>query len=260
MKISIVTAVYNAAGTIQDTLDAVARQTHVDREHIIVDGASNDGTVAILERSRSQFAHLVSEADRGVYDAMNKGLALASGDVVAFLNADDVYVAPDILARVAEIMADPAVTGCYANLYFVAQDDVSRVVRQMRSRTYRSGLFERGWMPPHPTLFVRRELLQQLGGFDLQFRLQSDFDLAIRLFQAAGNRISHVDEIWVRMRMGGLSNRSWRHVLRGNLEAYEACKKNGLSVGPWFPFVKIASRIPEFFRGILLRIKGPRGT
>lgn len=255
MKISIVTAVYNAAGTIQDTLDAVACQTHVDREHIVVDGASSDGTLETLERSRSQLAHLVSEADRGVYDAMNKGLALATGDVVAFLNADDVYVESSVLTRVAEIMADPSVAGCYANLYFVAQDDVSRVVRQMRSRAYLPGLFERGWMPPHPTLFVRREILRALGGFDLSFRLQSDFDLAIRLFQQAGDRMRYVDETWVRMRMGGLSNRSWRHVLRGNLEAYEACKKNGLRVGPWFPAVKVATRIPEFLRGISSRTK-----
>lgn len=248
MKISVVTAAYNAAGTIQETIDAVARQTYTDREHIVIDGASRDGTVALLERNRALLAHCVSEPDRGVYDAMNKGLALASGDVVAFLNADDVYISPHVLERVAEIMADSEVAGCYANLFFVKQDDVNQVVREMRSRSYQAGLFEWGWMPPHPTLFVRRELLQQLGGFDLQFRLQSDFDLAIRLFQAAGNRICHVDETWVRMRMGGLSNRSWRHVLRGNLEAYAACRKNGLRVWPWFPLQKVLSRLPEFFR------------
>ncbi len=253
MKISIVTAVFNAAGTIQDTIDAVACQTHHDREHIVIDGASKDGTVEVLARNRERLSHCVSEPDRGVYDAMNKGLALASGELVAFLNADDVYVGPEVLARVAEVMTDPELDGCYANLYFVAQDDASRMVRRMHSRSYRPGLFERGWMPPHPTLFVRREVLQQLGGFDLQFRLQSDFDLAIRLFQAAGNRIRHVDETWVRMRMGGLSNRSWRHVLRGNIEAYAACQKNGLRVGPWFPLVKVVSRVPEFIHGLFVR-------
>lgn len=249
MRISIVTAVFNAAGTIQDTIDAVACQTHLDREHIVVDGASQDGTVEILTRNCALLAHCVSEPDRGVYDAMNKGLALASGELVAFLNADDVYVGPEVLARVAEVMADPELDGCYANLYFVAQQDVSRTVRQMRSRPYRPGLFERGWMPPHPTLFVRKAILDELGGFDLQFRLQSDFDLAIRLFQRSGKRIRHVDETWVRMRMGGLSNRSWRHVLRGNLEAYAACRKNGLRVWPWFPLQKIFSRFPEFIKG-----------
>lgn len=251
MKISVVTAAYNAVGTIQETIDAVARQTYQDREHIVIDGASRDGTAALLERNRALLAHCVSEPDHGVYDAMNKGLALAMGDVVAFLNADDVYISSHVLERVAGIMADPEVAGCYANLFFVKQDDVSQIVREMRSRPYKPGLFERGWMPPHPTLFVRRELLQKLGGFDLQFTLQSDFDLAIRFFQAQGSRIRYVDETWVRMRMGGLSNRSWRHVMRGNLEAYAACRKNGLKVMPWFPVQKILSRVPEFLRARL---------
>ncbi|WP_239591142.1 glycosyltransferase family 2 protein [Candidatus Dactylopiibacterium carminicum] len=242
------TAVFNAAGTIQETIDAVAAQTYPQREHIVIDGGSRDGTVEIIERNRDKLAYFVSEPDRGVYDAMNKGLERASGDVVACLNADDVYVSPRVLARVAEVMVDRDVAGCYANLYFVRQHDPAQIVRRMRSQPYCQGLFERGWMPPHPTLFIRRDLLTQVGGFDLAFRLQSDFDLAIRLFRLAGERIRYVDETWVRMRMGGLSNRSWRHVLRGNLEAYAACRKNGLNVWPWFPVQKVLSRIPEFLR------------
>ncbi|MDQ7989783.1 MAG: glycosyltransferase family 2 protein [Candidatus Dactylopiibacterium sp.] len=254
MKISVVTAAYNAAATIQDTLDAVAMQTHPDREHIVIDGASTDGTRELVERNRQRLSHFVSEPDRGVYDAMNKGLALASGDIVAFLNADDVYVHEGVLARVAELMSDPALDACYAGLYFVAQDDISRTVRRMPSRAYQPGLLERGWMPPHPTLFVRRRILEEIGGFDLQFALQSDFDLVIRLFAVRGIRSLHVPETWVRMRMGGLSNRSWRHVVRGNLEAYRACRKNGLSVWPWFPVQKVLSRVPEF----LARRASPR--
>ena len=246
MKISIVTAVFNAETTLQDTIDSVAMQTYVDREHILVDGASRDGTMAVVEANRAHFSHVVSERDRGVYDAMNKGLALASGDIVAFLNADDVYLHESVLTRVAEIMADPAVDACYADLYFVAQHDTTQVVRFMESQTYRAGLFERGWMPPHPTLFVRRSVLARTGGFDLQFPQQADFDLALRLFHGEGFSARYVHETCVRMRMGGLSNRSWRHVVRGNMEAYRACKKNGLKVWPWFPLVKVASRIPEF--------------
>lgn len=251
MKISVVTAVFNAVHTLQETIDSVACQTHQDREHIVVDGASRDGTAAILEANRAILSHAVSEPDRGVYDAMNKGLALASGDVVACLNSDDIYLHDGVLARVAAIMADPAVDACYADLFFVAQDDTTRVVRRMHSQPYRPGLFERGWMPPHPTLFVRRAILERIGGFDLQFKLQSDFDLAIRLFHDTGLRAIYINETWVRMRMGGLSNRSWRHVWRGNMEAYQACRKNGLRVGPWFPAIKVASRIPQFLRGLM---------
>lgn len=249
MKISIVTAVYNAVGTIEENVLSVAEQAHVDREHIVIDGGSTDGTMEVIMRHRDKLSHIVSEPDHGVYHAMNKGLALASGDVVAFLNADDIYVSERVLSRVAGILADTSVDACYADLYFVAQNDPSRVVRRLYSRPYREGLFRWGWMPPHPTLFVRKELLDELGGFDQQFKLQSDFDLAIRLFHAHRIKSVYVHETWVRMRMGGISNRSWRHVLRGNREAKMACSKNGIRSAPFFVIRKIASRIPQFRYG-----------
>jgi glycosyltransferase involved in cell wall biosynthesis len=246
MKISIITAVFNAAGTIEETLLSVAQQTHPAVEHVVVDGASSDATLEIIACHRDKLTRFVSEPDHGVYDAMNKGLALASGEVVGFLNADDVYRHPDVLARVAAAMADPAIDACYADLVYVDRERTSRVVRHWVSRDYAPGLFEKGWMPAHPTFFVRKSVYEKLGGFDLRYRLQADFDLALRFMGIHGIQARYVPEVWVRMRMGGMSNNSIRNMIRGNIEAYSACRTNGLNVPPWFILTKVLSRVPQF--------------
>lgn len=248
MKVSVITAAYNAADTIAETLSSVDAQSHPDVEHIVIDGASTDGSLAIIERSAGPRRIIRSEPDRGVYDAMNKGLALASGEVVGFLNADDVYTGADVLSRVAAAMAAPELDACYANLVYVDKHRPERVVRQWTSCDYRPGLFEKGWMPAHPTFFARRSVYAAYGGFNLRYRLQSDFDLLMRLMAVRGIRTRYIPETWVRMRMGGMSNSSWRNVVRGNLEAYAACRANGLSVPPWFIVTKVLSRIPQFVR------------
>lgn len=247
MKISVITACRNSEDTIGEALESVFAQTHRDVEYIVVDGGSKDGTVEILRRYAERIQHLTSEPDRGVYDAMNKGLALATGDVVGFLNSDDIYVHSGILARVAAVMADPAIDGCYADLFYVKHDDGTRAVRRWVSRPYAPGLFRRGWMPPHPTFFVRRACYEKFGGFDTQLSISADFELAMRFLHVHGVRTRYVPETWVRMRMGGLSNSDWRTVLRTNIQTYRACRKHGLSVTPWFVIAKIASRIPQFF-------------
>jgi glycosyltransferase involved in cell wall biosynthesis len=248
MKISIITAAYNAAGTIGETLESVASQRYPDVEHIVIDGASSDGTRDIIRRHVSPQVRIQSEPDRGVYDAMNKGLALASGDVVGFLNADDIYACPDVLARVAVTLADPGLDACYADLVYVDKAEAQRPVRRWTSCDYRPGLFERGWMPAHPTFFARKSVYERFGGFNLRYRLQSDFDLLMRFMAVNGIRTRYVPETWVRMRMGGMSNRSIRNVIRGNLEAYAACRANGLDVPPWFILTKVLSRVPQFLR------------
>ena len=254
MKISIITAVFNAAGTIEDTILSVARQTYPDVEHIVVDGRSTDPTLEIVKRHHAKLAKVVSEPDNGVYDAMNKGLALASGGVVGFLNADDIYMHPDVLAKVAAIMADPAVDACYADLVYVDREQTSRVVRHWTSRDYVPGLFEKGWMPAHPTFFVRKSVYEKLGGFDLRYRMQADFDLALRFMGIHGIQTRYVPEVWVRMRMGGMSNNSIRNMVRGNIEAYAACRTNGLNVPPWFILTKVLSRVPQFIRAHRMKL------
>jgi glycosyltransferase involved in cell wall biosynthesis len=245
MRISVITAVRNKIDTIAETLASIREQTHPDIEHIVIDGASTDGTVELIDRNCDRVAQFVSEPDRGPYDGMNKGLDLATGDVVGFLNGDDVFTAPTVVSRVAKVHDSDEIDGCYANLIYVARNDPARIIRRWNSQPYRPGLFETGWMPAHPTFYLKRRVYEKFGGFDLQFPLQADFDFAMRVIAVHGIRTVFVPEVWVRMRRGGLSN-SLMNVLKGNLEAYAICRKNGLAVPPWFPVRKVLSRIPQF--------------
>lgn len=245
MTISIITVVFNAVKTVEETLRSVSSQSYPDIEHIVVDGASTDGTLPLLKKYRDRI-RFVSEPDRGVYDGMNKGLSQAGGDIIGFLNADDVYEHNDVLKRVAEVMSDPEIDACYADLVYVDKDDPRRVVRYWKSRPYEEGLFLKGWMPAHPTFFVRRSVYERFGRFDLAYPRQADFELTMRLLHVHKIRVKYVPEIFVRMRTGGLSNSSWLGILKGNLEAYQALKKHSRKAAPFFVFRKILSRIPQF--------------
>jgi glycosyltransferase involved in cell wall biosynthesis len=247
MKISVITVCLNAAATIEEAICSVATQDYPYREHIVVDGGSRDGTLAILERNKDTIDRFVSESDSGIFDAMNKGIGLASGDVIGFLNADDRYAHTGVLSRIAAQFTTPEVEACYADLVYVDQQDPQRVVRYWKSRDYVDGLFEKGWMPAHPTFYTRRETYRRCGGYDTRYRLQSDFELTMRLLALYHVRAVYVPEIWVRMRTGGASNRSLRNVVRGNLEAYHAARNNGLAVTPLFILRKVLSRVPQFF-------------
>jgi glycosyltransferase involved in cell wall biosynthesis len=247
MKISVITVAYNAAATIEDTIRSVAAQCHPHVEHIVVDGASTDGTTQILESHRGQLARIISEPDRGIYDAMNKGIGAATGDVIGFLNADDVFADGRVLSRIADAFGDPGMEACYADLIFVDSSDRRKVLRYWRSQPYRKGLFETGWMPAHPTFYARREVYERFGGFDLDYKRQADFELTMRFLGVHKIRSVYFPEIWVHMLPGGISNNSLSGILHGNLEAYRACKKHRLAVTPLFIARKMLSRVPQFF-------------
>jgi glycosyltransferase involved in cell wall biosynthesis len=248
LKISIITVCLNSAATLNDALHSVANQTHQDVEHIVIDGGSTDNTADIIA-ANPQISRYVSEPDQGMYDAMNKGVALASGEIIGILNADDFYADESVLTQVAEIFANPAIDACYADLVYVGRQDVTRVARYWKSCAYRPGLFERGWMPAHPTFFVRRAVYANYGNFDLSFRRQADFELTMR-FLAKHQIISvYIPKTWVIMRLGGVSNNSVSGIIKGNIEGFRAYKKNGLTAYI-LPFIahKILSRVPQFFK------------
>lgn len=247
MKISVITVVRNNADTIADTLRSITTQTHPDIEHIVIDGASADGTLEIVKRLGNRGTKILSEPDYGIYDAMNKGIALATGDVIGFLNADDIYADESVLTQVAQIMADSSMDACYADLVYVDRKDTDRIVRYWKSRPYEAGLFEKGWLPAHPTFYARRRVYERYGGFDTRFRIQSDFELAMRFLHIHHIRSIYIPHIWVRMRMGGVTNRRVIDVIRGNLEAWRACRKHALRISPLFILTKVLSRVPQFF-------------
>ena len=247
MKISVITVCFNAEATIADTLESVASQEYQDIEHIVVDGKSKDGTVDIIRKNGRRLAAWISEPDQGIYDAMNKGIAMATGDVVGILNADDVYADDSVLTQVAQAFTDPSIDACYADLIYVDQLNLSKIVRYWKSKPYQMGLFERGWMPAHPTFFVRRSVYEKLGGFDLNFPRQADFELTMRFLAVNKIKSVYIPSVWVKMRVGGVSNNSIQGIIKGNLEAYRACRKHALDIGYLFIPRKILSRVPQFF-------------
>ena len=248
MKISIVTVCLNAAHTIGHTLASVAGQTCLDVEHLVIDGGSTDGTVAVVEKFRSGIAHFVSERDRGLYDAMNKGIAAATGDYVGFLNSDDIYQDNRALERVTEALKSGAWDSAHGDLVYVSQSDPEKVLRYWKSKPYVPGMFEAGWHPAHPTLFVRRELLREIGGFNTGYRFHADFDLMVRLFVAKQISSVYLPEVLVRMRTGGQSNRSIGNIYRGNLESYSIARQFSVARSPlWIPR-KLGFRVAQFFK------------
>jgi glycosyltransferase involved in cell wall biosynthesis len=244
---SIITVCYNSASTIADTLRSIAEQTYPHIQHIIVDGASTDDTLRVIQSHSKRVAHLISEPDRGIYDAMNKGIGVASGDIIGFLNADDFYAEPDAVAAVASMFDDPGVDACYGDLQYVRPDDLNVVVRHWRSSPFRPGLFLQGWVPPHPTFFVRRRAYVDWGRFDLQFRIAADIELMMRFLEVHGTRARYLPKVLVKMRMGGTTNKSWRNVLQQNREIWHALKMHGLQPSlPNFVMGKLLSRSRQY--------------
>jgi glycosyltransferase involved in cell wall biosynthesis len=234
--ISVITVCRNSENTIEDTLRSVAGQTHPFVEHIVVDGNSSDATMEIVRRF-SHVAVKVSEPDKGIYDAMNKGIGLSTGEIIGTINADDFYATPDVLARVAAVFEDPAVDVCYGDLCYVRYTDPTKVVRYWRSSEFTPRLFLSGWCPPHPTFFVRCGVYDRLGTYDLQYTIAADVDLTMRFLEKHRVRSRYIPEVLVRMRLGGHSNKSVRNVVRQNREIWKALGTNGLNAS----FLKFAA-------------------
>jgi glycosyltransferase involved in cell wall biosynthesis len=226
--VSIITAVHNAASTVPTTVHSIASQDYPHIEHIVVDGASTDDSVAAVERSGARVAMLVSEPDRGVYDAFNKGLRLATGEVIGFLNAGDSYTSTSAVRHVVEALARDGTDAVFADVEIVDPADPSRVLRRVRSRTFEPGRLASGFMPAHPTLFFRREVYGRCGSFDPTYRIAGDFEFCLRAFLAGHATYSYIPEVLVTMPAGGLSTRGWRSKWIITREMHRACVTHGV--------------------------------
>ena len=242
-RITLITVCYNSAACIADTLRSVDAQTWPDIEHLIIDGASRDDTLRIVEAHPQPWRQVLSEPDRGIYDAMNKGLRLATGDLVGFLNADDFLADPEALHRLAR--AAEGQDAVYGDLVYVAEHDTRRVVRHWRSGPYAPARLAWGWMPPHPTFYARRELYAQWGGFDTRYRIAADYDLMMRLLTRAQARVAYVPEVLVRMRTGGASNRSLANLWRKSREDLHIMREHRLG-GLATLLLKNLVKLPQF--------------
>jgi glycosyltransferase len=246
MKISVITVCLNAQGTIADTLHSIARQNYPDVEHIIVDGGSTDATMEVVKFVSTGTARFTCERDKGIYDAMNKGIASATGDVIGFLNADDVYADNQVLSRVAAMFDDPSVDACYGDLVYVAADDTTKVVRTWRSGDFARNKMFSGWMPPHPTFFVRRSCYAQNGGYRIDMGSAADYELMLRYILCCRIKVAYLPHTLVSMRTGGISNANFQSRIRAHLMDWKAWFVNGLFPYPWTLPLKLLRKLPQW--------------
>ena len=226
-------------------MKSVAAQSHPNIEHIIVDGASTDQTVKIVE-GFPHVAQCISEKDEGIYFAMNKGIAMASGDVIGILNADDLYADNEVIAKVVAVFEDPAVDATYADLVFVDRDDISKVVRTWKSGSYKRSSMYNGWMPPHPTFFVRRSLYEKYGYFNTMLRSAADYELMLRFLLKNQINVSYIPQTIIKMRQGGKSTASISNRIKANVEDRKAWRMNGLKPHFFTLILKPISKIKQF--------------
>jgi glycosyltransferase involved in cell wall biosynthesis len=229
LKISIITVSYNSEKTIKITLNSVKDQTYKKIEHIIIDGNSADKTV-LIAKQYSHINKIISKPDDGIYDAMNKGLKIATGDIICFLNSDDFYASNNVLSSVNKIFRDnPTLDACYSDLIYVDSLNTSKIIRYWKSGNFNFGSFAKGWHPPHPTFFVKSSVYKRYGCFDTKFKIASDAELMMRFLEVKKIKVKYIPKIWIKFRVGGVSNRNLINIFKQNIEVLNALKKHKLS-------------------------------
>lgn len=227
-KVSIITVCLNSGATIAETVDSVLSQDYKNTEYIVIDGASSDNTMDILRSYGDRIHKLVSEQDEGLYDAMNKAIDMATGDVIGILNSDDIYDNENVLTQVMREFSTKRVDSVFGDLFYFKPKKPHKPIRHFRGRYFRPGMIRMGVLPPHPTFFVRKEVYDKYGKFDLQYRYAADFDLMARLLYVHKISYSYLPRNLVRMRIGGISTGSWKRMIEINKEDLRSCRTHGI--------------------------------
>ncbi len=246
MRVSIITATYNSAATVADTLHSIQKQTYPAIEHIIIDGQSKDNTLQIVSGFK-HVQHVVSENDEGIYDAMNKGIAIASGDIIGILNSDDFYERENVIEQVVQIFNTTKCDAVYGDLVFVDSVQTNKIYRRWIAGGYNEELFLKGWMPPHPTFFVRKEVYNQYGLFNTTLKSSADYELMIRLLYLHKIKVQYLPGTLVHMRSGGQSTKSVLNRLKANYEDYQAWRLNSLKPKWYTLLLKPIRKIKQFY-------------
>jgi glycosyltransferase involved in cell wall biosynthesis len=247
MKISVITVCFNSEATLEHAIRSVLSQEQVELEYIVIDGGSTDKTKDILTRYQSEIQHLVSEPDQGIYFALNKGIALATGEVIGILHSDDFYTSTRVLQMVVEKLEKEGSDAVYGDLQYVHRENPDKIFRNWISGPYREGLFLQGWMPPHPVFFVRRSCYLRYGTFNTRFHSAADYELMLRFIQKHKIKLSYIPQVLVKMRTGGKSNVSLANRWKANREDRLAWKINDLTPGPFTLIYKPLSKLFQFF-------------
>lgn len=246
MKISIITITFNSAKSLPRSLESVRSQNYDEIEHIIVDGASTDGTKELIETYAAEHKNVrwISEPDKGIYNAINKGIRMATGDIIGFLHSDDVFYSADSIGKIAQYFEDESVDVVYGDLQYCKE---GKIVRQWKSNAFHPRSLKYGWMPPHPTVYVRKKVYQQVGDYDEWFRISADFDMMIRIFKA-GYKSVYIPEVLVCMEAGGASNKNHQARLSKTQEDYIVLKKNHVGAGYLTVACKQLRKVRQFIR------------
>ncbi len=248
MKVSIITITYNSESTLIDTIDSVLNQTYKDIEYIIIDGKSTDSTVSIIHSYKDKISKFISEKDNGLYDALNKGIAMATGDIVGILHSDDFYTNHQIIEKVVQTFKLNQADAVYADLFYVDKTNVDKIIRKWKSGNYKHGMFVNGWMPPHPTFFVRRHCYEKYGSFNLDLVSAADYELMLRFVHKHQIKLAYLPEFIIKMRAGGLSNSSLSNRIRANKEDRKAWLMNGLKPKFHTLYLKPLRKIIQLFK------------
>lgn len=249
MRFSIITVSYQAAKTLEKTLLSVQSQKGISVEHIVVDGGSTDGTLSIIEKHAGKLTQWLSEPDKGIYDAMNKGLGLATGDIVGFLNADDHYPHPNVLSHVAKCFKETTNDACFGDLVYFSANQPQKICRYWRATSFQPGLFAKGWCPPHPTFFVRKTVYDRYGGFNCHYKMGNDVELMMRFLEKYRIQSVYLPEVLVNMQIGGVSNQSFKNILLQNQEVLKAAKDLAIPISPFSYWTnKCIDRLLQFVR------------
>jgi glycosyltransferase involved in cell wall biosynthesis len=247
LKISIITVVFNNRQNIEDCIKSVLSQNYRPFEYIIVDGGSNDGTLQKIQQYKEPFIKVISEPDHGMYDALNKGINSASGNIIGILHSDDVFENEKTLSSIVEVFDRTASDGVYGDLMYVDKVNVNKIFRYWKSNPFTINLLKKGWMPPHPTLFLKKQIFESMGGYDTKYKIAADYDFVLRIFSQTNLKFEYLPVVITRMRTGGASNRNIPNILRKSYEDYKAIRKNKAG-GIFTLFLKNFNKIEQFFR------------
>lgn len=246
MKVSLITVTYNSEKYLAHCIDSVLHQDYPDIEYIVIDGSSTDSTVSIIEQYAPVIDKWISEKDGGMYDAINKGMKLATGDIVGILNSDDILASKSTIANIVHCFREKGVDSVYGDLVYVHEDDTTNIFRYWKGATYNRSAFHWGWMPAHPTFYVRRELVESLGGYETHYYSASDFEFMTRYLYKHRISACYLPELIVKMRKGGMSNCGWQRRLRANRRDYLALKRNNVPFPLFASLVKPIRKLPQF--------------
>jgi len=248
MKVSIITVTYNSERYLEDCIQSVMRQSYKNIEHIVVDGKSKDNTVGIIRKYNHHLARWISETDRGIYDAINKGIKMATGDIIGILNSDDMYDSTTVIEQIVKCFNEHEVDAVYGDLDYVAADDTSKVIRIWRGRPFKRSRFRYGWMPAHPTFYIKRSLIEKYGLYENHYYTAADYEFMARYLYKNRVNAHYLPMLIVKMRMGGASNRSLFQRLRANRRDYLAMKVNNIPFAFFVSILKPLIKLHQFTR------------